>query len=313
LTQLLPSWNDNKTSESIVAFVRKITDEGNTDFVPPVERIAVFDNDGTLWCEKPMYIQLAHGLREIGKMAAARPDVRDRQPFKAIYEKNLTWLGKVATDYANGDPSGILTLASGIAEAFADISAEQFETDAKEFLTNTQHERFKVPYMQLVYKPMVELIKYLQENDFDVWITSGGGRDFIRTVSEEIYGIPRSKTIGTDITFRYTEDKNGVPQIMRNKELEEPFDDGPGKPLHIHRTTGRRPIFAAGNSNGDIQMLKYATGHQHLSFALLVHHDDVEREYAYDQGTEKALQLASKAGWTVVSMKNDWKRIFSFQ
>jgi len=260
-----------------------------------------------------MYIQLVHGLRGIAKMAEEKPEVRDRQPFKAVYEKDMAWLGKVAADYAKGDPSGFLTVAGGIAEAFADITAEQFEADAREFLTNAKHDRFKLPYIQLTYKPMVELIQYLKDNDFDVWITSAGGRDFIRTVGEEIYGISRAKTIGTSITFEYAEDKNGIPQIVRNRDIEQPFADGAGKPPHIHRATGRRPIFAAGNSNGDIQMLKYAKGHEGLSLALLLHHDDAGREYAYDGGTEKALQLASSAGWVVVSMKNDWNRVFSFE
>ncbi len=306
----LSLWNETPQKKAILDFVQSVTNKSDPHYVPPAERIATFDNDGTLWCEKPMYIQLVHGLRGIGKMAAAKPEVRDRQPFKAVYEKDTVWLGKVATDYLKGDPSGFFTVVSGIGEAFADISASDFEADAKDFLTNVQHDRFKVPYKQLTYKPMVQLIKYLQNNEFDVWITSGGGRDFMRAVSEEIYGISRSKTIGSSITFKYVEDKNGVGQIVRNKEIEQPIDDGPGKPPHIHRATGRRPVFAAGNSDGDIYMLKYAKGHEGLSFALLVHHDDAAREYAYDSGTEKALQLAPSAGWVVVSMKNDWKRIF---
>jgi len=306
----LSLWNETSQKKAILDFVQAVTDKSDPHYVPPVERIATFDNDGTLWCEKPMYIQLVHALRGIGKMAAAKPEVRDRQPFKAVYEKDMAWLGKVASDYAKGDPTGFFTIISGFAEVFADIPAEEFEADAKEFLTNAQHDLFKIPYKQLTYKPMVELIKYLQDNGFDVWITSGGGRDFMRAVSEEIYGISRSKTIGSSITFKYAEDKNGVAQIVRNKEIEQPIDDGPGKPPHIHRATGRRPIFAAGNSDGDIHMLKYAKGHECLSFALLVHHDDPKREYAYDSGTEKALQLAPGAGWVVVSMKNDWKKIF---
>jgi hypothetical protein len=157
---------------------------------------------------------------------------------------------------------------------------------------------------------MVKLIKYLQDYKFDVWITSGGGRDFMRAVSEEIYGLSPSKIIGSSITFRYADDEKGVAQVLRNKDIEQPIDDGPGKPPHIHRATGRRPIFAAGNSDGDIHMLKYAKGHKDLSLALLVHHDDADREYAYDGGAEKALQLAPRSGWGVVSMKNDFKQVF---
>ena len=163
-----------------------------------------------------------------------------------------------------------------------------------DFLSNAQDAHFKKPYKQLTYQPMVELVHYLQDNGFQVYITSGGGRDFMRAVCEEIYNIPRSMTIGSSVTFKYGEDAQGVAQVMRTKEIEQPIDDGPGKPLHIHRAIGRRPIMAAGNSDGDIHMLKYAAGHEGLTLALLVHHDDAEREYAYDGGTEKALQLARK-------------------
>jgi len=303
-------WNDTPNKKAIVDFVEAVTDESGAHYVPPGKRIATFDNDGTLWCEKPMYIQLVHGLRAIGKTAAEKPEVRARQPFKAVYEKDMAWLGKVAEDYAKGDPTGLFTLATAITEVLADITVDEFEADAQEFLTSAQHDRFKVPYKQLTYKPMVELIEYLEKNKFDVWITSGGGRDFMRAVSEEIYGLSPSKIIGSSITFRYADDEKGVAQVLRNKDIEQPIDDGPGKPPHIHRATGRRPIFAAGNSDGDIQMLKYAKGHKGLSLALLVHHDDVDREYAYDGGAETALELAAGSGWVVVSMKNDFKRIF---
>ena len=266
------------------------------DFVPSAERSAAFDNDGTLWLEKPMYIQFQHGLRAIGKLAAEKPEVRDRQPFKAVYEKDMAWLGKVAADFAKGDPSGVFTLVSGLTEVFEGAPVEAFEADALEFLTNAQDARFKAPYKQLTYQPMIELVHYLQDNGFQVFITSGGGRDFMRAVCEEIYGIPRSMVIGSSVTFQYGEDAQGVAQVLRTKEIEQPIDDGPGKPPHIHRA---------------IHMLQYARGHKGLTLALLVHHDDAEREYAYDGGTEKALQLAPQGGWVVVSMKNDWKTVFA--
>jgi phosphoglycolate phosphatase-like HAD superfamily hydrolase len=307
----LESWNDGAAKSAIVDFVTKSTTPNGPDFIPPAERIATFDNDGTLWLEKPLYIQLQHGLRAIGKAAAEMPEVRDRQPFKAVYEKDMAWLGKVVADYAKGDPSGVFTLVMGLAEIFEGITVEAFEADALEFLSNAEDSRFKVPYKQLIYQPMVELVHYLQENSFQVYLTSGGGRDFMRAVCEQIYGIPRSMAIGSSVTFQYGEDAQGVAQVLRTKEIEQPIDDGPGKPPHIHRAIGRRPVMAAGNSNGDIHMLKYATGHKGLSLALLVYHDDAERVYAYDGGTEKALQLASKEGWIVVSMKDDWKTIFA--
>jgi phosphoserine phosphatase len=310
MNDLLSSWNDNAPKQAILTFIRAATDPGSANFIPPVERIATFDNDGTLWLEKPLYIQLQHGLHSIGRLAAEKPELRDRQPYKAVFEKDMAWLGKVASDLAKGDPRGIFTLLSGYSEAFEGATVEEFEADALAFLNHAQDPRFKKPYKLLTYQPMVELVRCLQENGFQVFITSGGGRDFMRSVCEEIYNIPRSMTIGSSVTFQYGEDDLGTAQILRSKELEQPIDDGPGKPPHIHRAIGRRPIMAAGNSDGDIHMLKYAVGHKGLTLALLVHHDDAEREYAYDDGAEKALQLALKLGWIVVSMKNDWTTVF---
>ena len=307
----LESWKDGAAKSAIIDFVTKVTTANGPDFVPPAERIATFDNDGTLWLEKPLYIQLQHGLRAIGKMAAEKPEVRDRQPFKAVYERDMVWLGQVAADYAKGDPRGFFTLAAGIAEACAGMTVETFEADALAFLSKAEDARFKVAYKQLIYKPMVELVHYLQDNGFQVYLTSAGGRDFMRAVSDEIYGIPAAMVIGSSVAVEYAEDAQGVAQVMRTKQIEQPIDDGPGKPPHIHRAIGRRPIMAAGNSDGDIHMLKYAVGHKGATLGLLVYHDDAEREYAYDGGTEKALQLAAKEGWVVISMKNDWKTVFA--
>ena len=303
----LASWNDGAAKRAIADFVSSATAADGPAFVPPAARIATFDNDGTLWLEKPMYIQLQHGLRAIARMAAEQPQVRERQPFKAVCEKDMAWFAKVQTDYSGGDPTGLLTLATGITEAFEGMTVEEFEADALEFLTTAQDARFKKPYKQLIYQPMLELVHYLQANGFQVFLTSGGGRDFMRAVCEEIYDVPRAMAIGSSVTFRYAEDAHGVAQVMRTKELEQPVDDGPGKPLHIHRATGRRPILAAGNSDGDIHMLRYAGGHSGPTLSLLVHHDDAEREYAYDGGAERALGLAAKEGWLVVSMKDDWQ------
>lgn len=310
MNDTLPSWNDTPTKQAILAFVQAVSDPGSAHFVPPVERIATFDNDGTLWLEKPLYIQLQHGLHAIGKMAAEKPEVRDRQPFKAVYEKDMAWLGKISQDFAQGDLGGVMTLASGFAEALDGMAVEAFDANVLHFLSRAQDARFQQPYKQMTYQPMVELIHALQDHGFQVNITTGGGRDFVRAVCEEIYRIPRSMVIGSSVMFRYGEDAQGITQVLRTKEFEQPIDDGPGKPVHIHRAIGRRPIIAVGNSDGDVHMLKYATGHPGLTLGLLVHHDDAAREYAYDDGSEKALQLAAREEWLVVSMKNDWKTVF---
>ncbi len=310
MNNLMSSWNDNDTKQSILDFIKSVTDPVSDSFVPPIRRIATFDNDGTLWVEKPLYIQMQFGLRAISKLAAERPELRERYPYKAVYEKDMAWLGKVASDYTKGDMTGVMMLGSSYLEAFDGITVEEFEAAAREFLNNSQDEHFKKPYKMLTYQPMVELVHTLQENDFRVFITTGGGRDFVRAVCEEIYNIPSYMTIGSSVAFQYNEDAQGVAQVLRTKETELPIDDGQGKPPHIHRSIGRRPILAAGNSNGDIHMLKYTVGHKSHSLCLLVHHDDPEREYGYDEGAEKALQMAPKEGWIIVSMKNDWKTIF---
>jgi phosphoglycolate phosphatase-like HAD superfamily hydrolase len=310
LSDQLVSWNDGASKRAIIDFVTKVTMIDGPHFVPPEDRIATFDNDGTLWLEKPIYIQLQHVLRAIGKAASESEELRSRQPFKAVYENDRAWLGKVVDDYNKGILTGIATLITGFAEVFEGATVEAFEADALDFLSTMQDQRFKKPYKQMTYKPMVELVHYLQNNDFKVYLTSGGGRDFIRTVSEEIYHIPRDMTIGSSVVFQYGEDERGVAQVLRTKDLEQPIDDGPGKPAHIHRAIGRRPIMAVGNSDGDVHMLKYAVGHAGLTLGLLVHHDDAEREYAYDGGSERALKMASKEGWVVVSMRDDWRTIF---
>jgi phosphoglycolate phosphatase-like HAD superfamily hydrolase len=310
MTEPLSTWNDGAAKNAIIDFISKVTITNSPTFLPPEDRIATFDNDGTLWLERPMYIQLQHGLRAIGIAAAERPELRDRQPFKAVYEKDMAWLGKVAADYAKGDLAGVLTLVTGFAEVFEGASVEVFEADAQDFLTNVRDGRFKRPFKQLIYGPMVELVHYLQDNGFKVYLTSGGGRDFMRAICEEIYGIPRDMTIGSSVTFQYGEDAEGVAKVVRTKDIEQPIDDGPGKPVHIHRAIGRRPIMAAGNSDGDIHMLRYALGHAGPTLGLLVHHDDAEREYAYDDGSENALRLASREGWVVISMRDDWKTVF---
>ena len=311
MTDPLASWNDGDAKSAIVDFVAAVTAAGGTGFVPPAERIATLDNDGTLWLERPMYIQLRHGIRALRRMAAEKTEVRNRQPFKAVHEKDMAWLRSVAAEYLKGDPGKAMILAGGLAEAFEGMTVEEFDADALSFLSTARDERFARPYKQLAYKPMVELIHYLQAGGFHVYIASGVGRDFVRAVSEEIYAVPRSMVIGSDVVTECLVDADGVTSVVHTKQIEMPIDDGPGKPPHIHRAIGRRPIMAAGNSNGDIQMLEYARSHEGATLAVLVRHDDAEREYAYDDGSEKALALAADEGWTVVSMKDDWNTLFA--
>jgi phosphoglycolate phosphatase-like HAD superfamily hydrolase len=309
MTDVLASWNDGPAKSAILEFVTAVTREGSPAFVPAAERIATFDNDGTLWLEKPAYIQVLHALRAIGQMAAANSELRDRQPFKAVYEKDQAWLDEVTADYAT-DSSAYRTLAAGFAAGLEGTTVDAFEADALNFLSTTRDARFDRPYTQLTYGPMVELVHYLQSADFDVYLSSGLGRDFMRAVCEDVYGIPRAMAIGSSVTFEYAEDAQGVAQVVRTREIEQPADDGPGKPVHIHRAIGRRPLMAVGNSSGDVYMLKYATGHPGATLGLLVHHDDAEREYAYDGGAEEALRLADTEGWVIVSMKDDWTTVF---
>ena len=306
----LSLWNDTPTKSAIVGYVHAVTDPNNAKFVPEVERVATFDNDGTLWLEKPLYMQLHHLIRQIALVAASNPAVRTKQPFKAVYENDQAWFKEAAAGVSKGDLTRAMSIIAGAAEAFEGMTIDEFNSNARDFLTNTKDARFNVPYKQLTYKPMVELIHYLQNNEFAVYITSGGGRDFMRSVSEEIYSTPRQNVIGSDIEYAYEIDTRSRAQVVRTVKVEQPIDNESGKPIHIGRTISRRPIFAAGNSDGDIEMLQYAKSHTGLSLGVLVHHDDADREYAYDEGAEEALERAVGNGWVVVSMKNDWKQIF---
>jgi phosphoserine phosphatase len=298
----LPSWADGAARRAIVEFVR---DSGS---VPVEERVAVFDNDGTLWCEKPMPIQLDFILRRLVEMAEAKPELRDRQPWKAAYERDYGWLGALMAEHYAGDDSNVMVLAAGILEAYEGISVEDFEAKSDEFLRSAQHPILGRGYLETAYVPMLELLAYLRANGFANYIASGGGRDFMRPISQEVYGIPRERVIGSSSTLDYTSDERGG--TITHKAEADYLDDGPQKPIRIWSRTGRRPMVAAGNSNGDIQMLDFAQHHDKPSLRLLLLHDDGEREFAYTSGAEKALEKASNDGWTVISIKNDWRIVF---
>jgi len=286
----LDRWREGPTREAILGFVRSVSEPGPA-FVPKPERIATFDNDGTLWCEKPMYVQADFVLRKWKTMVADDPSLAERQPYKALVEGDRAWLASL-TDH-------VPDLVRGVSEAFGGMTTEAFEAEALEFFHEARHPTLGVPYTDLAYAPMLQLLALLEANGFAVFICSAGGRDFVRAVSERVYSLPRDCVIGSSAPVEHHDG-----QLVRADGVEQPIDDGPGKPVHIWARTGRKPLFAAGNADGDIEMLSTAR------FALLVHHDDAEREFAYDAGAERALDEAATRGWTVASMKNDFSTVF---
>ena len=293
----LPSWRDTATRQAIVDFVESIGD------VPVEERVAVFDNDGTLWTEKPMPIELGFILERLADMAERDASLREKQPWKAAHEKDYAWLGNVITKHYAGDDSDVKVLMGGILQAFAGWNVDDYQARADEFLRRAEHPTLGRPFTGCGYAPMVELLGYLEANGFTNYIASGGDRDFMRPVTTELYGIPPERVVGSSNGLRYQDDEHGGSIVY----LAEPdvFDDGPVKPVRIWSRIGRRPIVAVGNSNGDIPMLRFAGG-----LRLLVLHDDAEREFDYTAGAEDALEQASEQGWTVVSVRNDWATVF---
>jgi phosphoserine phosphatase len=287
---VLPSWNDGPARVALLDFVHSVTTPGE-EFVPPEDRIAAFDNDGTLWCEKPLYIQADFVFRRFVEMVREDPRRAGQQPYKAVVEGDREWLMDV---YGH-----VPELIKGVTEAFGGITTEAFDAAASRFFATALHPTLDRPYTQVVYRPMRELIDFLGTNDFQVYICSAGGRDFVRAVCEQIYGLPRDRVIGSATTLEY---RDG--DLYRTAGVEQPIDDGPGKPVHIWTRTGRKPLLSGGNADGDVAMLDSAR------FALLLHHDDADREFAYEDGAEKALAAAAARGWTVVSMKGDFKTVF---
>jgi phosphoserine phosphatase len=255
-----------------------------------------------------MPIQLDFILRRLVEMAEAKPGLRDRQPWKAAYERDYGWLGALMAEHYAGDDSNVKVLAAGILAAYEGISVEDFEAKSDEFLRSAQHPSLGRGYLQTAYVPMLELLAYLEANGFANYIASGGGRDFMRPISQEVYGIPRERVIGSSSTLDYTNDERGG--TITHKAEADYLDDGPQKPIRIWSRTGRRPMVAAGNSNGDVQMLDFAQHPDKPSLRLLLLHDDGEREFDYTSGAENALEKARTEGWTVISMKNDWGTVF---
>jgi phosphoglycolate phosphatase-like HAD superfamily hydrolase len=302
----LPSWNDGKTKQSITEFVKRVTTRGGKDFVPAPERIAVFDNDGTLWAEQPLYFQFLFALDRVKTLAPQHPEWKDKEPFASLLK------GDVKGALAGGERA----MLEIVMATHAGMTTAEFEQIVKDWLTTAKHPRFHRPYTEMVYQPMLELLAYLRANGFKTFIVSGGGIEFMRPWTEKAYGIPPEQVVGSSVKTKF-ELRDGQPVIVRLPELNF-IDDRGGKPVGIHQHIGRRPIAAFGNSDGDLQMLQYTCAGAGARFCLYVHHTDAAREWAYDREShigklDKGLDEAAAKGWTVVSMKDDWKTIFAVE
>jgi len=303
----LPSWNDGKAKRSIIEFVEKVTKQGSPDFVPPAERIATFDNDGTLWAEQPMYFQFLFALDRVKALAPTHPEWKDKEPFASLLK------GDLKAALAGGEKA----MLEIVMATHAGMTTTDFEQVVKDWLATAKHPNFNRPYTECVYQPMLELLAYLRANGFKTFIVSGGGIEFMRPWTEKVYGIPPEQVIGSSIKTKF-ELRDGKPVLVRLAEINF-IDDKTGKPVGINEHIGRRPILAFGNSDGDQQMLEWTQAGLGARLMTLVYHDDAVREFAYGAdskiGTfsDVLLAEAKKNGWTVISMKNDWKRIFPWE
>jgi phosphoserine phosphatase len=299
----LPSWNDTPTRQAIVEFVEQTARD-----VPVEERIAVFDNDGTLWCEKPMPIELGFILERLAAMADKDDALKERQPWKAAHEGDHAWLGGAITKHYQGDDGDVKLLIAGVIQAFAGWTVEAYADAAGKYIRERRHPTLDRGLDECGYAPMVELLRYLEEHGFTCYIASGGNRDFMRTFTHDIYAIPPERIIGSSNGLRFQEEGEGGSVVY----LAEPdiFDDGPVKPVRIWSRVGRRPLIAVGNANGDIPLLRFAGGDA-PALRMLVLHDDAEREFDYTAGAEQALEAADAGGWTVISVKDDWAVVFA--
>jgi phosphoserine phosphatase len=309
-TDPLASWNDGPSKQAILEFVQATTDKSRPTFVPPAERIATFDNDGTLWPSHPMYTQLAFAIDRIKELAPQHPEWKTKQPFKAVLDNDMKAL-------AAAGEKGLVEL---IMASHAGMSTAEFENIVTDWFSTAQHPRFKKPYTELAYQPMLELLEYLRANGFKTYIVSGGGIEFMRPMTEQVYGIPPEQVIGSSIETQY-EMQDGRPVLMRLPKVHF-IDDKAGKPVGINEFIGRRPVAAFGNSDGDRQMLEWTGAGDGARLMMLVFHDDAEREYAYGPAnglpdtkfghfSQSLMDAAKKKGWVVISMKDDWKRIFA--
>jgi len=302
----LPSWNDGELKRSIINYVATITKEGGPDFIPVADRIATFDNDGTLWSEQPLYFQLFYSLDQVKAMAPKHPDWKDKQPYKSVLDNNID-------DLMKQGEKGLLQV---VAASHAGMTTDLFESTISQWIDTAKNPAKQKLYKELVFEPMLDLVKYLQANNFKVFIVSGGGIEFIRAWAESVYGIPKDQIIGSSIKAKY-DYNNGDPRIIKLPELDF-IDDKEGKPVAIQKYIGRKPVFAAGNSDGDLQMLQWAASNKYKNFELYVHHTDSTREWAYDRkshiGTfDKGWDEAIAKKWAIADIKNDWKVIYPFE
>jgi phosphoglycolate phosphatase-like HAD superfamily hydrolase len=302
----LPSWNDGAPKKAILDFVSRTTAAGGADFVPVDQRIATFDNDGTLWTEQPVYFQFAFAIDRVKALAPRHPEWKDREPFKSVLTNDMAGLA------ASGE-KGLLEI---VAATHAGMTTEEFSKTVSDWIATAQHPHFKRPYRELIFQPMLELLTFLRANQFKTFIVSGGGIEFMRPWTEKAYGIPPEQVVGSSGVVKF-ELRDGKPVLIKEPKVEF-IDDGPGKPVGINRFIGRRPVFAFGNSDGDLQMLQYTAGGDGLRFMGIVHHTDAVREFAYDRQShigklDKALDEARQRKWTVVDMKADWNTIYPFE
>jgi phosphoglycolate phosphatase-like HAD superfamily hydrolase len=302
-TSVLPSWNDSAARNAILDYVETTTDPDSTDFIPPAERIAVFDNDGCLWAEQPAYFQLFFAIDRVKAMAPDHPEWRTTQPFQAVLEDDMEAL-------ARSGEEGLLKI---VTTSHGGMTTEEFASTVRAWLDTARHPKTNRPYTEMVYQPMLEVLEHLRANGFKTFIVSGGGIEFLRVFAEEVYGIPPEQVVGSSIKTAFEMTPDG-PVIRRLPEIGF-IDDKAGKPIGIQTHIGRRPVAAFGNSDGDLQMLQWTHAGPHHSLCVIIHHTDAEREWAYDRDShigrlDKALDEAGPSDWTVVDMKNDWRRIF---
>jgi hypothetical protein len=300
----LPSWNPSRRRDAILDFISRTTRQGGAEFVQPEDRIAVFDNDGTLWCEQPAYVQAVFVNDRLKALAPQHPEWKTRQPFAAA----------LADDMKTVTAGGEAAVFQLVMATHAGMTTDEFTKIVSDWITTAKNPRFGKLYTDLVYQPMLELLAFVRTNGYRTYIVSGGGVDFMRPWAERIYGVPPEQVIGSTIKTSF-QLRDSKPVLMRVAAIDS-IDDGPGKPVGINRVIGRRPVFAAGNSDGDLQMLQWTTGAPGPRFGMLVHHTDADREYAYDRKSpvgklDKALDAAAGAGWAVVDMRADWRTVFA--